>query len=72
MTIKDFKKNFLTQKNVVNHKKNYFGGHGTQTTYTTRTATFGGWMQVIVDTLGEKELNYTTDTHGDWSDEGTC
>lgn len=62
MSINDFKKNVLTQKNVLNHQKNYFGGAGTQTTFTTRTATFTGLMQLAADIFGIPEYNYQTDT----------
>jgi hypothetical protein len=74
MTIDEFKKTVLTQKDVITHQEKITGAQdeccGTNTSHTSNTDVFDGWTSIVMAIMGVN--NTTTDNYGDWSDEGCC
>lgn len=76
MTIDEFKKTMLTQKDVITHQEKITGSQqdeccGTSTSHTHDTDMFGGgWISLVGALMGVDTT--TTDNCGDWNDEGCC
>lgn len=71
MKLEEFKEKCLVQKDVVTRKDliGTSGGHaGTATSYTTQTR-YSHWANDLAQLFGGDPV-MTTDSHGDWDDEG--
>ncbi len=72
MNLEEFEKNHLDQKNVITKGEFIKGGHdGTATTWTDQTEYYDGYAETLLILIGGTNPT-TTDSHGDWDDEGTC
>lgn len=73
MNLDDFKKNVITQKNVITHQASVIGGNGTQTKEVKRTAIHSNQLlQLAADVVLGADVAYKNDNIHDWDDEGTC
>lgn len=70
MTLDEFEKKVITQKDYINQRK-IVGGltNGTHTTKQHKTSTAAS---TLLEVLYGNDYGTKTDTLGDWDDEGTC
>ncbi len=74
MDIKHFKSNVITQKNVITHLERVNGGNGECCGTNTSSETQTAHESIIIQILGAAQgiSTSTTDSSGDWDDEGCC
>lgn len=71
MKLRDFKENFIVQKDIITRTDliGTVGGNGTSTSYTTQTEVGPGWARAMITLFGGEQAPDKTDSNGDWDDE---